>query len=81
MKQENNSGVQNVLHQQEKMAVAITPGITLIARLIPYLEYREVTAKKYFDYPSDMRIDQTLKDELSKLVDHCNENIIKILGL
>lgn len=81
MKQENNSAAQNILHEQEKMAIAITLGMTLIKWLIPYLEYREETAKKYFDYPGDMRIDQTPKDELSKIVDYCNENIIKILGL
>lgn len=81
MKQENNSAAQNILHEQEKMAVAITPGTILIARLVPYLECRELAAKKYFDYTTDMRVDQVFKDELLKMVDHCNDEIIKILGL
>lgn len=75
------SAAQNILHEQEKRAIAYTPGLTLIARLIPYLEYREVAARKYFDYPKEIGIDQTTKDELGKMIEHCNEEIIKLLGL
>lgn len=81
MGQENQSAVQSIIHEQNKMAIAITPGTTLIERLIPYLEYRELAARRYFDYPKDVSIDQTSKDELAKLVENCNEEIKKILGL
>lgn len=78
---ENKSGVQDIIHEQNKRAVAMTSGTTLIARLIPYLEYRELTAKKYFHYPKDIGIDQTTKDELAKMIENCNEEIRIILGL
>lgn len=78
---ENKSSVQDIAHEENKRAIAMTAGTRLIARLIPYLEHREFTAKKYFHYPKDIGIDQTTKDELVKMIEHCNEEIKVILGL
>lgn len=78
---ENKSAVQDVIHEENKRAIAMTAGTTLIARLIPYLEQREFTARKYFHYPKDIGIDQTTKDELAKMIENCNEEIKIILGL
>lgn len=77
MSTENQSGVQYAVELLNKLYLARTDGMTHIQRLIPYLQYREAAANRYFQ--SD--VDEATKNEFVEIVMNCNKQIIAILGL
>lgn len=71
------TGVQNTVDDLNKIYIAVEPGTRLISRIIPYLEMREVTARKYLSAHGM----QEHQDECLKQIVQINIQIATILGL
>lgn len=70
------TGVQSVLAQLEKDAIASSSVSKQIAQLIPYLQYRKEAARKL-----DRAGMGVTRDALHQQIEHCNNEVKKILGL
>lgn len=77
MANENQSALESVVEMENKMNVARINGMTHIQLLIPYLQYREEAAKKYF-HPDGT---PESRQNYGEIILHCNKEIIKLLGL
>lgn len=77
MANENQSALVDVMEMEQKMNAARTNGMTHIQRLIPYLQYREKAAEKYW-HPDGTA--ETRKN-FGQVILHCNKEIKEILGL
>lgn len=70
------SGAQNMLAELERQRIAASSVSGQIAQLIPVLKYRQEVARKL-----DRAGQGASRDELNKLLGHCNEEIKRVIGI
>lgn len=76
---EQQSAVVNQMEIESKMHIAYKGGLKTLAQLIPYLEYREHAARKYFESSNLLTTEE--RQAYIDMVNRINEDIIKIMGL
>jgi len=71
--------VSNLMEVENKMHIAYTGGMRTISHIIPYLEQRQMAAKRYFESSGMLTADE--RKNYIELVECLNNDIKKIMGL
>lgn len=79
MSENKQSAVVSRVEIEQKMIKARLDAETVNKFLLPYIEYRQVTANKYFDSSGILTTDE--RQAYVDLVEHINNEIKNILGL
>jgi hypothetical protein len=74
-----NAGIQSALDGLQKQQQRLVPTDQMLKQLRPWLEYRNITAKKMESAQSKGLM--TARYELERLIHHCDKNISELLGL
>ena len=71
------SAVSNLMEREGKMMIAHQDDLKTIQHLIPYLQHRKETAKRYYRGG----LNEEAKEQLFELLTHINKEIAKIIGI
>lgn len=73
------SAVVSMVDIENKMMAAYGDQLKIIDHIIPLLEYRKEAARKYYEYGRQMNEDE--RKNFISIVEHCNNDIKKVMGL